>query len=184
MKNATKTSRTDNPATELADLGTLFDGSALPPDGDEGGDAPTPCADTHVPQPPPPASVPEVIHPSRFRLITEMSYIPGEDAWSYLNRITPHLLTELVGMAMAPLTVVNAKTKLDALRELIQRPMPARQVVDIHASRSTSEFDRMTDEQVKEYVATHLGLAAPVPDAPALEDSTPAPIPPEDTPKD
>ena len=182
MKNATKTTRTDNPANELADLGTLFDGAALPPDEDESGDAPTPSADTHVPQPSPPASVPEVIHPSRFRLITEMSYIPGEDAWSYLSRITPHLLTELVGMAMAPLTVVSAKTKLDALRELIQRPMPARQVVDIHASRSTSEFDRMTDEQVRDYVATHLGLAAP---APALEDSAPATPAPadEDLPK-
>lgn len=148
---------------QYADLGVLFDGSVE----DDSADSDHMSEDlpagrevesergAHVP------AKPEIIHPTKFRLMTEVDYRQGEDAWGYLNRITPFLLKELVGMALAPTSVVNAKTKLDALRELLQRPMPARQVVDINATKSISEFDRMSDEQVKAYIASHLGLPPP-----------------------
>ena len=55
-------------------------------------------------------------------------------------------------MATAPTSVINAKVKLDALKELIQRPMPARQVYDIRTPAAGSEFDRMSDTQVMDFV--------------------------------
>ena len=155
MKNATKKSSTN----EFADLGTLYDGTEEP-DEELAPTAPATAAD----DPPKPTTSaltpvsatrsvePEVIYPHQYRLRTEFDYKPGEDGWGYLDRITPHLLKELVAMATAPVSVINAKVKLDALKELIQRPMPARQVYDIRTPQAGSEFDRMSDAQVMDFV--------------------------------
>ena len=150
-------SATRNP--NYTDLGVLYDGTGEADDDAANGDAasvlrdasrsttPTPDATT-----PKPALTPEVIYPHQYRLRTEFDYKPGEDGWGYLDRITPHLLKELVAMATAPVSVINAKVKLDALKELIQRPMPARQVYDIRTPQAGSEFDRMSDAQVMDFV--------------------------------
>jgi hypothetical protein len=146
---------------DLVSLGVLYDGAE--------DDAPTPMLDAagvgHIepavrsrqdtataPAPAPQAQVPEVINPRHYRMPDEYATRPGEDAWAYLDRITLLLLKELVMMATAPVSVVNAKVKLDALRELIQRPMPARQVYDIRTPAAGSEFDRMSDTQVMDFV--------------------------------
>ena len=175
---------------EYADLGVLYDGTE---DADEeagNGDAasvlrdanrlPTPEAQPPTPKP---AVVPEVIYPHQYRLRTEFDYKPGEDGWGYLDRITPHLLKELVAMATAPVSVINAKVKLDALKELIQRPMPARQVYDIRTPQAGSEFDRMSDAQVMDFVHKQIAdmrkeelvadVTPPAPDATTPEDTTP-----------
>jgi hypothetical protein len=142
MKNTTKKSRTKDLVPD-----TLFDGGI-----EEDADT-HPAEDKATPPAPPPIAItPEVIHPHQYHLRTEFDYKPGEDGWGYLSRITPHLLKELVAMATAPISVISPKVKLDALRELIQRPMPARQVYDINTPHTGSEFDRMTDSQVMDFV--------------------------------
>ena len=154
MKNANK----NHSNKGLADLSVLYDGAEddtpTPLDG-----ADTPTKGGLLPFEPAggqatsaPAQVPEVINPKHYRMPDELAARPGEDAWAYLDRITLLLLRELVMMATAPVSVVNAKVKLDALKELIQRPMPARQVYDIRTPAAGSEFDRMSDTQVMDFV--------------------------------
>jgi hypothetical protein len=189
MKNPAKSdmtkeygdSATRNP--NYADLGVLYDGTGDEDEDAGNGDAASALRDANRPTPeaqppkPTPAAVPEVIYPHQYRLRTEFDYKPGEDGWGYLDRITPHLLKELVAMATAPVSVINAKVKLDALKELIQRPMPARQVYDIRTPQAGSEFDRMSDAQVMDFVHKQIAdmrkeeLATP-PDA-----NTPTPDP-------
>lgn len=195
MKN---TSKSDT-SKEGVDLGMLYDGSddeeadagtgapasalrdanRLAAQGTEANGRTTPTPEAKAS---PPAAVPEVIHPHQYRLRTEFDYKPGEDGWGYLDRITPHLLKELVAMATAPVSVISAKVKLDALKELIQRPMPARQVYDIRTPQAGSEFDRMTDAQVMDFVHKQVADmrkeeleadATPTPDASPPEDTTP-----------
>lgn len=182
MKNATKKN-----STKYADLGVLYDGSE-----DAEPEEPVPGAEgvrQDEPADRPPAQVPEVIYPHQYRLRTEFDYKPGEDGWGYLDRITPHLLKELVAMATAPVSVINAKVKLDALKELIQRPMPARQVYDIRTPAAGSEFDRMSDAQVMDFVTKQIGdmrreeiTAAVAGDAEPAPEAAPATTPaPDDT---
>ena len=171
----------------MADLGVLFDGDELPED-----DTPTPTPEAvtasalqpagDTPKAEPPKHALEVIHPHQYRLIGDLDHRPGEDAWAYLERITPALLKELVAMATAPPSIINARVKLDALKELIQRPMPARQVYDIRTPAIGSEFDRMSDEQVRAFVQERLGQGqeASAPE-PIAEPATPTPEG-EDTP--
>ena len=139
------------------DLGILFDGAE--------DDAPTPTPEASEasaeqaagPSAPASAPLPEVIHPHQFRIASSFDLRPGEDGWTYLDRITPLLLKEMIGIATAPVTIISAKVKLDALKELIQRPMPARQVYDIRTPHAGSEFDRMSDAQVMDFVTKQIG---------------------------
>ena len=170
------------------DLGVLFDGAE--------DDAPTPTPEAseasaeQAAGPSAPASAPlpesplrgaqmEVIHPHQFRIASSFDLRPGEDGWTYLDRITPLLLKEMIGIATAPVTIISAKVKLDALKELIQRPMPARQVYDIRTPHAGSEFDRMTDAQVMDFVTKQIGdmrkeelAESATPSAPAKDDTS------------
>ena len=143
--------RGNRQAPESVDLSVLFDGDTLP---EEEPAAPVAPAE---PEPEPETKALEIIHPHQYHLAGELDYKPGEDGWGYLNRITPLLLKELVAMATAPISVVNAKVKLDALKELIQRPMPARTVYDIRTPAAGSEFDRMSDAQVMDFITEKIG---------------------------
>jgi hypothetical protein len=195
MKNATKKDSSKNEPA-YADLGVLYDG-AEDEDSEPAPEA-VPVATTPVPgaegvrqdepadRPAARAQVPEVIYPHQYRLRTEFDYKPGEDGWGYLDRITPHLLKELVAMATAPVSIINAKVKLDALKELIQRPMPARQVYDIRTPAAGSEFDRMSDAQVMDFVHKQITdmrreeLTADIATAPADSTTTPEDTTPEE----
>lgn len=148
MKKTTKAQTTKG----FADLGVLFDGAE--DNAEDGAVLPLDSSprDTRVPQEDRALVKAEVISPKSYRLVGDLDHRPGEDAWSYLDRISVLLLKELVLMATAPTSVINARVKLDALKELIQRPMPARQVYDIRGPAAGSEFDRMTDAQVMEFV--------------------------------
>lgn len=152
---------------DLVDLATLYDG---PSDDSAEELADLPATPT--------AQVPAHIPPQTYRLLGEFDHRPGEDAWAYLDRIAPMLLKELIAMATAPISVINPKVKLEALKELIQRPMPARQVYDIRTPPAGSEFDRMTDAQVAEYVTKQISSmqseehASPSPTAEDQSDKT------------
>ena len=167
--------KTTKDGSEGVDLGVLFDGAEddapMPSEAPaERAAVPTTPADS--------APVPEVIHPHQFRVASSFDLRPGEDGWSYLDRITPLLLKEMIAIATAPVTIISAKVKLDALKELIQRPMPARQVYDIRTPHAGSEFDRMTDSQVMDFVTKQIGemrkeelAEASTPSSPAKDDT-------------
>jgi len=199
MKNATKKYTvkdgyqrrgTKQAPESFADFSVLFDGDTLP---EEPAPAPTPTPEASAPsepalreaetarehRPTAPSEVltPAVLMPHHVRLVGPLDHKPGEDGWTYLDRITPLLLKELVALATAPPSVINAKVKLEALKELIQRPMPARQVYDIRTPPAGSEFDRMSDAQVMDFV--HQKIADMRKEEIA---DTPAPEPAPDTP--
>lgn len=164
--------QTKNTNTNDTNFGVLFDGEEYEGEEEEsiaqGAGGPSPLAPAKAPMPKRITPV-QTLNPQHFRLIGEFDLKPGEDGWTYLDRITPLLLKELVAMASAPVSVINPKVKLDALKELIQRPMPARQVYDIRTPPVGNEFDRMSDEQVREFVAERLTQA---PAHPAIEAKT------------
>jgi hypothetical protein len=138
--------------TEYADLSILYDG---PSD-----DTPEPVDEEVLPDKPEEDNTPkelEIVYPNQVRLVGDMDHRPGENAWDYLDRIAPLLVKELIWMATAPANVINARVKLDALKELLSRPMPARTVYDIRSQTTGNEFDRMSDTQVMEFVTKQIG---------------------------
>jgi hypothetical protein len=80
------------------------------------------------------------------RLPKELEWKPGERPLEWLERNSSFFLDQLAGLALDP--DVSAKVRLDAVKELICRPLPQKNVYEL--SQVESEIDRMSDEEVYE----------------------------------
>ena len=91
------------------------------------------------------------------RLPEELQWEPGETPYQWLERNTNFFLTELCNLAFDP--GVSAKVRLVALKELICRPLPSKNVYEYQ--QIGSEVDRMTDEEVFEEITRRLEALKP-----------------------
>ena len=82
------------------------------------------------------------------RLPKELQWEPGESPMQWLERNTNFFLDQLAQLSQDP--DVSAKVRLDAIKELICRPLPQKSVYEYH--QIDSEVDRMTDEEVYERI--------------------------------
>lgn len=99
----------------------------------------------------------EVLHPDqiipgdRLNLLEQVKRKKGEGALAYLERVSPNLVEELVSMAMSPVEAIHPRIKLDIIKELLQRPLPTKTLIDVHSTVG-SEVDRMTDLEVYKHI--------------------------------
>ena len=88
--------------------------------------------------------------------LQNLHWRPGDAPLDWLERNLGIFLMELGKMALAPTTdkSVPAKVKLEALKELISRPLPAKNIYEVLPG--SSQVDRMTDDEVKKYIECQL----------------------------
>jgi len=86
----------------------------------------------------------------------ELSPTEGEDPWSYLHRTSMYYLEELARLGMDQSGKIPAKVKLEALKELLNRIIPAKTIYEIGAGYSA--IDKMSDAECAAYLREQLEM--------------------------
>jgi hypothetical protein len=74
---------------------------------------------------------------------------PGELPRDYLSRISKHIIRKLIDEALDK-DKVPAKVRADIWERLLVRSVPQKQAIDV--SPGVTDFDKLTDEEVKQWL--------------------------------
>lgn len=95
--------------------------------------------------------------------LKSLDWVKGETAWDWLNRNSVVFLSELAVMGLDREGKVTDRVKLEALKELISRPLPPRSVYEI--KKEEGPLDRMTEDEVRAYIMERVGKMLPEPES-------------------
>lgn len=88
----------------------------------------------------------------------ELLFQEGEDLYSWLERCAKQFLTELATVGLAR-RGVSDRVKLEALKELIMRPLPPKSIYELRPP--DSELEKYTDAELREYIQSKLPQGEP-----------------------
>ena len=92
----------------------------------------------------------------------KLQFMPGDDPLDWLERNAPIFLAEVAEMATNPDPKhAMSKVRFEALKTLISYPLPQANIYELR--QTGSEIDRMTDEEVAQYLQDKVGALPPPP---------------------